>query len=98
MDIGGIDGIDGMDDIGGICGVCSVWGMGGRCGFGLRLGILLGMGFDSLISTTTASDNRKVFATDAACSKQHLTTCPSLDSSFNMSITIHINITSALVF
>lgn len=78
MDIGGIEG---MDDIGGICGV---WGMGGRGGFGLRLGILLGMGFDSLISTTTASDNRKVFATDAACSKQHLTTCPSLDSSFNM--------------
>ena len=74
MDIGGIDG---MVDIGGscgICGVCGIWGMGGRGGFGLRLGILLGRGFDSLISTTTASDNKKVFATDAACSKQHLTT------------------------
>lgn len=42
-------------------------------------GILLGKGCVSLMSTTTASDVRKVLATDAACSKQHLTTCPIFD-------------------
>eukprot|EP01018_Ginkgo_biloba_P015102 Gb_29051 [translate_table: standard] len=34
-----------------------------------------GTGSGSLISTTTTSDVRNVLATDAACSKQHLTTC-----------------------
>lgn len=32
-------------------------------------------GSGSLISTTTQSDNKNVFATDDACSRQHLTTC-----------------------
>lgn len=38
-------------------------------------GLIIGLGLFSLISTTTASDVRNVLATDAACSKQHLTTC-----------------------
>lgn len=38
------------------------------------IGFLLGMGSNSLMSTTTASDVKKVLATEAACSRQHLTT------------------------
>lgn len=38
-------------------------------------GFLLDMGSSSLMSITTALDVRKTFATEAACSKQHLTTC-----------------------
>lgn len=44
----------------------------GEVGIG---GLMIGLGLFSLISTTTASDVRNVLATDAACSKQHLTTC-----------------------
>ena len=40
----------------------------------LSMGFPAGTGSGSLISTTTTSDVRKVFATDAACSKQHRTT------------------------
>lgn len=47
-------------------------------------GIPLGMGCVSLISTTTASDVRKVLATDAAFSKQHLTTCPKIRNRFHV--------------
>lgn len=43
----------------------------GEVGIG---GLMFGLGLFSLISTTTASDVRNVLATDAACSKQHLTT------------------------
>lgn len=39
------------------------------------IGFLLGMRSNSLMSTTTASDVKKVLATEAACSRQHLTTC-----------------------
>lgn len=52
----------------GIDGLLGMVGIGG----------LLGMGSSSLMSTTTALDVRKVLATDAACSKQHLTTCSSI--------------------
>ena len=38
------------------------------------MGLARGAASGSLISTTTTSDVRKVLATDAACSKQHLTT------------------------
>jgi hypothetical protein len=41
----------------------------------LSIGLARGAGSASLISTTTTSDVRKVLATDAACSRQHLTTC-----------------------
>jgi len=40
----------------------------------LSIGLPTGTGSGSLISTTTQSDIKKVFATEAACSKQHLTT------------------------
>jgi hypothetical protein len=40
----------------------------------LSIGFATGAASGSLISTTTTSDVRKVLATDAACSKQHLTT------------------------
>lgn len=39
---------------------------------------MIGLGLISLISTITASDVRNVLATDAACSRQHLTTCVSV--------------------
>lgn len=55
-------------------GIDVVPGIALSLGLGIDLGIL-GMGRDSFMSTTTASDVRKVLATDAACSKQHLTTC-----------------------
>lgn len=41
-------------------------------------GLMMGLGLISLISTTTQSDVRNVLATDAACSRQHLTTCVSV--------------------
>jgi len=41
-------------------------------------GLMIGLGLISLISTTTQSDVRNVWATDEACSKQHLTTCVSV--------------------
>ena len=40
----------------------------------LSIGLPTGTGSGSLISTTTQSDIKNVFATEAACSKQHLTT------------------------
>jgi hypothetical protein len=40
----------------------------------LSIGDPAGATSSSLISTTTTSDVRKVFATELACSKQHLTT------------------------
>lgn len=39
------------------------------------IGFLLRMRSNSLMSTTTASNVKKILATDAACSRQHLTTC-----------------------
>ena len=39
------------------------------------IGFAAGACSASLISTTTASEVMKVLATEAACSKQHLTTC-----------------------
>lgn len=68
--IGGIDGIDGLDGIGGIEGIEGIEGIGGIDG----IEGLLGNGCFSWISTATASDSRNVFATEAACSKQHLIT------------------------
>lgn len=41
----------------------------------LSIGFPAGTDSGSLMSTTTTSDVRKVLATEAACSKQHLTTC-----------------------
>ena len=41
----------------------------------LSMGLARGAASGSLISTTTTSDVRKVLATEAACSRQHLTTC-----------------------
>lgn len=41
----------------------------------LSTGLPAGTGSGSLISTTTQSDIEKVFAMEAACSSQHLTTC-----------------------
>lgn len=41
----------------------------------LSIGDPAGAPSSSLISTTTTSDVRNVFATELACSKQHLTTC-----------------------
>lgn len=69
-------------------GIDIVLGVDFSIGFGISLGIL-GMG--SFMSTTTASDVRKVLATDAACSKQHLTTCTILHL-------IHIRKLKSLVF
>lgn len=40
----------------------------------LSMGLPAGIDSGSLISTTTQSDIKKVFATDDACSRQHLTT------------------------
>ena len=40
----------------------------------LSMGFPAGLGSGSLISTTTQSDIKNVFATDDACSRQHLTT------------------------
>ena len=39
------------------------------------IGFAAGAWSASLMSTTTAAEVMKVLATDAACSKQHLTTC-----------------------
>lgn len=39
------------------------------------IGFLILFGTGSVMSMTTASDVKKVLATDAAFSKQHLTTC-----------------------
>jgi len=39
------------------------------------MGFPAGMASGSFISTTTQSDIKKVLATEAACSRQHLTTC-----------------------
>lgn len=41
----------------------------------LSMGLPIGTGSGSFISTTTQSDIKKVLATEDACSKQHLTTC-----------------------
>lgn len=46
----------------------------------LSMGFPAGTGSGSLISTTTQSDIKNVFATDAACSKQHLTTWKIINS------------------
>jgi hypothetical protein len=40
----------------------------------LSMGFPAGTDSGSLISTTTQSDIKNVFATEAACSRQHLTT------------------------
>ena len=40
----------------------------------LSMGLPAGIGSGSLISTTTQSDIKNVFATEDACSRQHLTT------------------------
>lgn len=41
----------------------------------LEVGFLRGTGSKSLQSITTALDVRKALATEAECSRQHLTTC-----------------------
>jgi hypothetical protein len=41
----------------------------------LSMGLPTGADSGSFISTTTQSDIKKVLATEAACSRQHLTTC-----------------------
>jgi len=49
----------------------------------LSIGLPATAASGSLISTTTQSDIKNVLATDAACSRQHLTTCT---GQMNMSV------------